>query len=129
MFRAAWPAALFGLFLLASLASFVARHCSDIGTVQADFKAAPACREHTLLPFLPDDWTLHQFILLETKQVFLPLLVFAAALIVGAFVALNKKLPSAILNRRRYLFWIWARVRPFVSGNSFIPGYVAQRDA
>lgn len=127
-YRTGFEVALLGSFLLASMIFSVLQYCSDNGAGRSSPDNVPACREFVLAPFLPENRKLDQVIIPETDRVLLHLLVFAAV-VIGVSSVLHRPLPPAILNRRRYLFWLWAGSLPFISGDDFIPCYAGRRKA
>ena len=42
---------------------------------------------------------------------------------------IGRRLPSAVLFRIKFLSWLWSKRRPFSTSKSYIPVFVATRDA
>ncbi len=42
---------------------------------------------------------------------------------------IGKRLPAAVSFRLKFLSWLWAKRRPFSDSKTFVPVFVAMRDA
>lgn len=95
----------------------------DLGLV------GPACHEHEVstLPHADAD----VFNAVIPNRVGFDFVVALA--VVGFFFAfkptLDRRLAPAILQRMKFLRWLWAKSRPFLSSKNFLPYFAPMRDA
>ena len=74
-------------------------------------------KEHAVFAMMPN----------PLKKLFFLASIFL--LIIASRYEAVRRLPPDIIQRRRFLFWLWARSRPFISNNTFIPYFSPIRDA
>lgn len=120
---------LFGFVLVLLLCPFLVRTCHSIGTFGLNLNQGPSCQEQSTSAPVAFSETL--FGIAIPSQLFDGILVASAFLgitFVQGFLRLPKR-PAKIVHRRRFLFWIWSRVGPFLQNHLFLPYFAPQRDA
>lgn len=116
-----------GLFALT--ASFIATNCLVIESQRPHFDgASQSCQEHTLSKLFTETQQQNQAVLPDLTKIFTSFLIFFATGVI-VLAILYRKLPSDILYRRRFLFWLWAKRQPFIASKNFLLPFIAQHDA
>lgn len=116
------------LLLLSFMALLVVFSCGQSGSAFVHFDASSySCQEHVISSLLDPHQTFDTTMLFVSRIGILPVVVVAFLFFASGSFAV--KVSATILNRIRYLSWIWAKTLPFKSQRGFLPHFVAQRDA
>ncbi|MCH8049617.1 hypothetical protein IH979_02805 [Patescibacteria group bacterium] len=113
----------------AILSSFVVFSCTaHAGGLSISNYDAHSCQEHSMTSATETEEPTWLAVLSDPLKKVVLVVAFIA-IVFAAKYFIEKKLPVHIVQRTRFLTWLWARSRPFLSEKNFLPYFAPVRDA
>ncbi|MBT3230983.1 hypothetical protein HN358_04380 [Candidatus Uhrbacteria bacterium] len=114
--------------LLASFLPLIQSTCNqNVGLALG--VATSACHNHEMSSTLHKDTETSEAVVPNKNILFLAILTIIAAIHFPLPKTFEQKLLYPTIHRMKFMRWIWAKQRPFLSSKSFIPFFVPMHDA